>query len=153
MAAQVYHPDQDFAVVSITSPGQDPADFEPDTDRRGICRVEFDDTTYPDVNGWTIISPQQADKIVRFFTKYRETVDIMLVHCEAGISRSRGVGVALDRLLGNSVVPHFVHGSPNPIVVHEMFKALRRAGHLTSQKRTTQEMYYTDRLGRQSLIA
>ena len=37
-----------------------------------------------------------ATQIVNFVNKYKDSIDLILVHCEAGISRSSGCAVALD---------------------------------------------------------
>ena len=48
---------------------------------------------------YAIISDKDAQKIVDFVKKYQNTIDRIIVHCEAGISRSSGVCAAIMKFL------------------------------------------------------
>lgn len=58
---------------------------------KAILRLQFED----DDNGPNIITENDATKIINFVNKWQDWVSEIIVHCEAGISRSAGVAAAL----------------------------------------------------------
>ena len=70
---------------------------------------------------------EHAREIVRFFREVRPRIQKLVIHCEAGISRSAGVGAALAHCLGQTDV-HFYHQScPNHRVRRLVIQAWGRA--------------------------
>ena len=55
-------------------------------------------------------------QIIGFIEKHRKTVDTLLVHCYAGQSRSKAVGVFAVEMLGGGNSKYFEAGSPNQYV-------------------------------------
>jgi predicted protein tyrosine phosphatase len=93
-----------IAVISITDPGSRPANifaFEP---KVKTLRLEFHDVEGHEesvrLGVHRAMSADQASKVVGFLTTLQDR-DVLVVHCEAGISRSAGVAaacaVALDQ--------------------------------------------------------
>ena len=58
----------------------------------------FDDAEEPGEGG-RLITPSQAKQIVRFIQDHMD-VDTLLIHCYAGVSRSRAVGVFARYMFG-----------------------------------------------------
>lgn len=59
-----------------------------------VCRSYFDDC-FEDEHDLTAITWQQAEEIARFIVKCKEAgIKELVVHCEAGMSRSVGVAAA-----------------------------------------------------------
>lgn len=104
---------RNHAVVSITDPNAPRALFR-DEGRLGVVRLRFADfgddaqetlETYAKEGKFdmsTLFSTDQASQILDMVVPLvhpRCQVDAILVHCEAGISRSVGVARALERIL------------------------------------------------------
>ena len=85
-----------WAVISITD-----ADA-PDARIRtancvGLLRLKFDDIRTPSPY-FVAFTSQDARRILAFAADVWDKADVLLVHCEAGISRSAGVAAALSRI-------------------------------------------------------
>jgi predicted protein tyrosine phosphatase len=61
---------------------------------KGLITLFFDDVER-DENKYFSISKDQAVQIVNFVNKFWNNVELMIIHCEAGISRSSGVAAAI----------------------------------------------------------
>lgn len=86
----------DCIIISITDPGSDPNRFcSYNSCIKGILRLEFDDVDSPEP---LCITEKDADLILDFVEKYKDVADLVIVHCEAGISRSAGVAAALMKI-------------------------------------------------------
>ena len=48
---------------------------------------------------YELISDEDAEKIVNFVNRHKDSVDTIIVHCRAGISRSSGVCAAIMKYL------------------------------------------------------
>lgn len=48
---------------------------------------------------YDLISDEDAEKIVNFVNRHKDSVDAIIVHCRAGISRSSGVCAAIMKYL------------------------------------------------------
>ena len=65
---------------------------------KDVLTLYFDDIEEPE-HGLRLISFQQAVAIVKFIKAHSEDVDTLLIHCFAGVSRSRAVGVFAREML------------------------------------------------------
>lgn len=83
---------EDCIIISITDIEKDVNHFAQNLHIKGICRVQFDDVEIDEVNH---ITRKDAEKIIAFVNSYIDKVDKIIVHCEAGVSRSAGVCAAL----------------------------------------------------------
>jgi predicted protein tyrosine phosphatase len=120
--------------VSIREPGAAPANLNGRF--RDVLRLYFhdlagferEDGSYPD--GAVQCDDAMADEIVAFVLKHRDA-DLLVVHCEAGISRSVAVGLAISIELSQywawpSYMPReyreqrYIHNRP-------VFEAVQRA--------------------------
>lgn len=113
-AAIFVHP-RPFVVISITDPGSVPAEFVPCEHRRAVLRMEFHDLdAVPDgLNGKDLViyGREHARRVLEFVEEHR-SVDLILIHCEAGLSRSAGLAAAIAmRLLSRTYRPR--KGIPN----------------------------------------
>ena len=100
-----------FCVISIHTPGGTPNEFEKNFYRKEILRLCFDDFSDPRLDNLLrqndsrirLIRRKDAQAIldfVNFHTNYSSISDF-LIHCDAGISRSPGVAVALNEIYNN----------------------------------------------------
>jgi protein-tyrosine phosphatase len=87
-------------IISITDPAKTPNVFAKNSNIVSICRVSFDDTD-PDIliNGEVLMTQSDANKIKDFIMAYKNKVETIIVHCEAGISRSAGICAAIQKYL------------------------------------------------------
>ena len=81
-----------WACISVTDPGSTPASLKL-LDKEAILRLEFDDIEGEYSESHSRISDEQARKIVDFTDSLIEDQDEwnVVVHCEAGISRSAAI--------------------------------------------------------------
>lgn len=100
-----YHPlDHDCVVISITDIDSDPVHFAQNNRIKAILRRSFADT---DANVPNAMQKEDADRIVEFVSRWKDQVEEIIVHCEAGISRSAGVCAALMLWLNGTDSPIF----------------------------------------------
>ena len=110
--AEAYIPDQPTAYISIYTPGCDPATFRQHTNILDVLSLCFDDLSDDRFQGLALgsdgricrlITDDHAAEIKIFVQKHRAMgVSHFLVHCDAGISRSPGVAVALDQVFNGA---------------------------------------------------
>jgi predicted protein tyrosine phosphatase len=123
--AESFIGDRPYVCISIGDPGQKFPAFLPDPLRVEILRLEVSDfdipaPEYPDAR---IFSPNDAKAVLDFANKYIPEPGAFLIHCEAGVSRSRGVALALA-LIYDCVIPeeHLQKGFPNALVVYQILE-------------------------------
>lgn len=92
----------------------------------GILRLKFQDVEF----GWDdCITPDQGSQIVNFVNSYPEAEQIV-VHCEAGVSRSAGVCAALKYAMTGDDMDIFRNGKycPNMACYRTVLDACERKG-------------------------
>lgn len=101
---------EDYVLISISCPN-DPAKIPDNEYRKDVLRLEFDDIDHPVylLGGLKckMFEKEDAVKILEFFNKYRDRYEYMIVHCDAGISRSAAVVAALTKIQGQSDGDYF----------------------------------------------
>ena len=96
-----------------------------DENRVGLLRLSFKDTNWPDQEG--AMTDGQADKIVDFVDEILGEIDALLIHCEAGLSRSPATAAAIVALWGDGDTDYyFTHYLPNTLVYNKILKAAMR---------------------------
>ena len=117
-----------FAMISISSPYEDykEAPFCSATNNVvDICSVRFLDldNTYPIKKD--LMQFSDADKIAEFVSQNRDKV--IIVHCDAGQSRSAGVAAAISRYYNGCDFEYFDHPcyTPNMFCYRLMMEAMR----------------------------
>jgi predicted protein tyrosine phosphatase len=91
-------------VISITSTREDVAVLRASDHCRGILRLSFldaDERSEPVVSG-ELFSLDQARQIWTFVERHQRDVQLILVHCDMGISRSPAVAAALALVLNGN---------------------------------------------------
>ena len=88
------------AIISITDTDKADVIFEKNEINRirAILKLKFDDVER-DSKDLHCITKDDAEKIVNFINKNKNKVDKIIVHCEAGVSRSAGVGAAIMKAI------------------------------------------------------
>jgi predicted protein tyrosine phosphatase len=121
-----------FALISITDHGAPPARLPPDPLRRGVLRLGFDDARPEDqpLDGWErprLMTAADARAVWRFFLSHQHDVGTLVVHCEAGWSRSPAVAAAILHAIGEDATPLFRAYHPNVFVFRRMLAAAPRS--------------------------
>jgi len=114
-----------WACISITNP--DIVDWDlhiTDVNRIGFLRAGFDDIDHWNP-GKQLITDEQGRAIADFAIEYWDQIDLMMIHCHAGMSRSTGIGKAISE----RYQPEFSHYFdqlywPNPLVYSKVLGPL-----------------------------
>jgi len=111
-------------IISITTPDDEEADIKIGNSCKGICRFVFSDmcTLYPDEN-LRPFSEEDANKAWKFILQHSKDIDLIIVHCDAGISRSPGMGAAIAKVFNGSDDFFFKRFNPNMLVYRLMLSA------------------------------
>ncbi len=119
-------------IISIYTPGDVPARPITNSYTQEVLSLCFDDlpTYIPDWKGRELVyfNRELSIQILDFVDKYRDLVKEVIIHCDAGISRSAGVAVALCRYLGESDSKYFGNRSrffPNCLVYTTIAQVVR----------------------------
>ena len=115
-------------IISIRSIGDKPPKklfLHSNPQVKDFITLAFDDvTTY--CQGYYPITEQQARKIAKFVMRYKDSVEQIVIHCDAGISRSAGVAAAIAKYLNGNDDDFFVRSpyTPNMTCYHKVLFAL-----------------------------
>jgi predicted protein tyrosine phosphatase len=96
-------------VISITSSPDDVARLRNNGARLGVLRLAFPDVEVASelhAEG-TLFSREHAERLWAFVAEHRATVERIIVHCDAGKSRSPAVAAALARVLDGDDASYF----------------------------------------------
>lgn len=89
-----------FAVISITDPGYPEARVDGHNCCTGVLRLKFDDIDPPrweprDWDDKTVMHDGHASRTWEFVRDQWLKIDTLLIHCEAGVSRSPSLAMAI----------------------------------------------------------
>jgi len=124
---------QTYAVISITSNDGDENGACVRSGYADILRLRFDDISSEHIHndedrweGFTLFDEAHAHAILDFHATWRNSVDKFMIHCEAGVSRSAGVAVALARI--ERVEDAYIYKSthPNAHVIRTILSVARQ---------------------------
>lgn len=94
----------DKVIISISTPGDEEAEFDKNNKTiKDILYLEFYDISYNSqeiFKGYAPMTDEDAVKIRDFVLKWKNKVNTIWVHCDAGISRSAGVAAGILEALG-----------------------------------------------------
>ena len=116
--------DGKIAVISISDTEKE-SPFIFNNPSNGIIeqlRLYFDDV---DIGQTNCITDDTAKRIVAYVLRVQGSVDKLIVHCEAGISRSAGVGAAIMKYLDDDdwAVFHNSRFRPNMICYRKVLNS------------------------------
>ncbi len=78
----------------------------------------------------TFFNELNAEKILDFVSTYALDIDLIVIHCEAGISRSAGVAGALALIYNKEDQYYFDNYLPNMLVYRKIIKVALNKGFL-----------------------
>src|SRR6185437_7480088 len=114
-------------IISITSGPEDVARLPASATCQGILRLCFADAEESSalVDEAQLFTEAQAAAIWRFVLEHREAVERVVVHCDAGFSRSPAVAAALARVMNGDDAEYFAgRYRPNMRVYRMLLAAL-----------------------------
>ena len=117
-----------YVVISIHDTYSPPAKVKNQSGLRAILQLAFDDaepTNSTELAAMTLMSSDQAREIWRFVLEHKDNVGAIVVHCEAGVSRSPAVAAALCTAMGGNDRKFFRDYQPN-LYVYKMVLAAAR---------------------------
>ena len=90
-------PNIPHAVISITSEDRE-VDFPPNPYRKALLRLRFHDEARPR-NNYVTMSSLDAARVWSLVQKVQGEIDLLIIHCLAGFSRSPAIAAAIDEVL------------------------------------------------------
>lgn len=119
-AFEHYKTDHPHIAISITDPSSESSKLINEKNSLlDVFQLQFHDLDKETGNlkyDKFIFTEDNAKKILEFVIKYENIVDTILVHCEAGISRSAGIAGALSLIYNNNDEHFFSMYLPNMLV-------------------------------------
>lgn len=73
-----------------------------------------------------LFNEKQANCILDFFENVQNKIEVLLVHCEAGVSRSPAIAAALSKLYYGDDTRFFANYTPNSFVYNSIIKAYNK---------------------------
>ena len=102
-------------VISISGENDNETLVPPNQYRNAILHLKFDDVS--DIDGrYLFFTREQASEILDFVNKYVVRVQLIIVQCHAGLSRSVAVASALSKIINYTDDKIFTKGIPNMFV-------------------------------------
>ena len=92
---------------------------------KDVLTLYFDDIEVPE-HGLRLISFPQAIAIVKFIKAHSEDVDTLLIHCFAGVSRSRAVGAFAREVLDIPPTDETDYNVYVYAILHRVWKELNK---------------------------
>ena len=124
--AEQYVDAEPYAIISFRDPGSECPNFQTDSNRLGTLLFELADLDRPSPSAPTFTS-EDACRVHDFVEKMRPKVNRFVIHCEAGVSRSRGCALALG-LMFDDPFPHHLRGYPNLLIASHILEEHARRG-------------------------
>lgn len=97
-------------IISIYCPADTPARVEKTEFIKDILFLAFDDVEEEETLGYKPMSKEDGILVRDFVEKFKNKVNEIIVHCDAGVSRSAGVAAAIGKYLNGDDM--FIFGRP-----------------------------------------
>ena len=129
--ARITTHEEPYAVISITDPHLKHPQLAESPHCKAVLRLMFSDVSsdFPALRGPTVhiaaFTPETAREIVNFVQEQmKNDVRLLVVHCEAGMSRSARVATAISQFYNHDETHFLVHHRPNSNVRRLVLEAL-----------------------------
>lgn len=122
--------DRSHLLVSIKDPHRDLPAFSTDPKRIRTIQYDFYDEDNESLQRQPI-QQCQAQSVVENVNAIKETIDLIVVHREAGLCRSAAVGAALSKWLNGTDELFFKYYMPNMKVYRMVLEETQRLDKLT----------------------
>jgi len=95
-----------------------------------FCAFADNDRIGFDKSEGELFNKHVAETIWKFVDKYKDEVDLIVINCEAGISRSSAVGAAISKVINGSDEDFFKYFIPNRLVYRKMMEVKSWVGQI-----------------------
>jgi len=112
-------------LISITDPKSSYPLVKASPGRFDILYVQFYDLGEPHPKLKPIFNEEIAGRIWSFVNEYKDKVEAIICHCEAGLSRSPAVAAAIAKVLHGDDSEYFKTFLPNSLVYSTMLNVAR----------------------------
>lgn len=115
------------ALISIMDHKRDCMERYPSPRVLRLCFDDADDRTF-----WqNLMTQEQADAICAFVLRYAREIDLLIIHCTEGVSRSPAVGAGILSGLrqDEGIIWNNPNYRPNPLVYRLVREAFERGVH------------------------
>lgn len=128
--AEFFQSDRPWAAIQISH--RDDFPVLHGENRMGVLRLVFEDTE--EVDSPDAFNSSQAREILDFVEKMWVKVEVFLIHCEVGLSRSPAVAAALCRIYYNHDGRWFDSIFPNRLVYRLLVETYAQRSRTTETK-------------------
>lgn len=131
------HCPDNHIIISITENTMQFADIDSNDKCLGILRLKFGDIDtkeFADAMNATLFSEEQARHILGFVKAHYDDIETIIINCDAGISRSAGVALALHRIY--NIRPNDISSNPRFHPNFHVVNTLQRAFFKTTMEST-----------------
>ena len=111
-----------YIVISVSDPGSKRVSLRSCPNRLDVLSLQFHDLDYSSDRGGVLFTESDASQIVNFVKLWPELTTIV-VHCEAGISRSAGIGAAISKFYNGNDREFYERRRPNSRVYSLLLNA------------------------------
>jgi len=108
-----------FGIISLTTPNSELPKF--DNPYAKVLFLQFDDVIVPESNQIPI-NDGHAKQILEFMETWKDKIEDLIVHCEAGICRSAGAGAAISLIYNGS--DKWVFDNPMFVPNHLVYRTI-----------------------------
>lgn len=112
-----------YAIISISEMIDKSPFFERSTALVDVLKLHFDDVENNET-GYYAITDEDAKRIANFVKNIDDKIDILIVHCLAGRSRSAGVAGAISKWKFNDDSYFFKNYTPNMLCYRKVLDCL-----------------------------
>jgi len=116
-----------YALISIHDPSDYPVTLSYDNKRIAAHVESFRDVEDGSFGGAKFeysITDEQALSIAQFVKRYKNNIKLLVVNCEAGMSRSAGVGAAISQYYNSNNEELYKYYTPNSTCYRKVYNAL-----------------------------
>ena len=123
----LYNVNEKHIVISISDLDQEDANLSKDSESYRLASLFL---KFSDFDGYTPQMPEEIKKslfnkelailVWNLIDTYKDEIDLIVVNCEAGISRSPGMVAAISKILNGEDDYFFKHFLPNMLVYRTM---------------------------------
>lgn len=124
--AEGFRPWRNMAMISVTDPSEQPAKLSPDF--RAVLRLSFHDVLHSSMTDVKFFSRDDVDNIIAWLNAlhaHQDTIDVV-VHCEAGISRSAAIALFIEDAYGVKLHQREKAHDANLRVLHALCRRANR---------------------------
>ena len=113
--------DRPYLLISIKDPGSEVVELQDNPNKIAQLDLEFSDFDVDKCPGILnskikVFTKEDAQSIITVLRLTEKYINLIVVHCEAGLSRSPGIAAALSNILGYGDQFYFKHYLPNKYV-------------------------------------